>query len=259
MSSELKSAGTRWLGVGLAAIIAVVTIALTVTGRLQLYINPAQAWFACAMAVILLVGAAASFALPLGAEHDHGHDHGDDHGHARGHARPWGPRRVLAAVATGSGAVIASAFAVASLVLPPATLSADIAMERDTGSAPLFAGADDVQLGVVDTSAFGVGDWSAVFATATNPERYEGESVALTGFVTPGDDGGIELSRLVITHCVIDAQPAALPVASGDAAGLETGQWIELRGDVTVGSGGGLVIEATSIEPIDEPEEPYEY
>ena len=69
--------GTRWLGVGLAAILAVVTLGLAVTGRLSLYINPDSTWFAVSMAVVALVGAVASFALPLGAEADHGHDHGD--------------------------------------------------------------------------------------------------------------------------------------------------------------------------------------
>ncbi|MGI6878860.1 TIGR03943 family putative permease subunit [Microbacterium sp. gxy059] len=258
MSREWGSAGSRWLGVGLAAVLAVVTIGLTVTGRLQLYINPSQAWFACGMAALLLVGAVASFALPLGSEEDHGHDHGDgsgaddDHAHVR--------RSPLAVAATVAGGVVASGVAIAALALPPATLSAELAMDRDTGSPPLFAGADDVQLGVVDTSAFGVGDWSAVFATATSPEKYEGESVVLTGFVTPGEGGGIDLSRLVITHCVIDAQPAALPVA-GEALpdGLETGQWIELTGDVSVDDAGGLVVRASAIETIPEPEDPYEY
>ena len=74
--------GTRWLGVGLAAILAVVTLGLAVTGRLGLYINPDSTWFAVSMAVVALVGAIASFALPLGAEADHGHDHGDVDAHA---------------------------------------------------------------------------------------------------------------------------------------------------------------------------------
>lgn len=68
--------GTRWLGVGLASIICVVTITLAVTGRLSLYVNPDGAWFTVGMAVLGLIGAVASFALPLGAEADHGHDHG---------------------------------------------------------------------------------------------------------------------------------------------------------------------------------------
>src|SRR5690606_42069039 len=92
-------------------------------------------------------------------DHDHDHDHGSS--------------SRAGAVVGAVGAGVATVVAVGALILPPATLSAELAMERDTGTPPLFAGADDVQLGVVDTSAFGVGDWSAVFATATNPERSE--------------------------------------------------------------------------------------
>ena len=73
---DLGALGTRWLGVGLAAIIAVVTVSLALTGDLDLYINPDSSWFAVSMAVLLLVGAVASFALPLGAEAEHGHEHG---------------------------------------------------------------------------------------------------------------------------------------------------------------------------------------
>lgn len=232
------------LGVGLASILAVVTLSLTATGRLQLYINPAQAWFACAMAVVVLVGAVASFAIRPGDE-QHDHDHGS--------ASRAG---TVAAIVGGS---VATLVALAALALPPATLSAELAMERDTGASPLFAGADEVELGVVDTSGFGIGDWSATFATATSPEQYEGESVRLTGFVTTGDDGSANLSRLVITHCVIDAQSASLPVDSGLPGTLDTGQWIELTGDIVVADGGSLAISATSVETIAEPEEPYEY
>ena len=73
---DLGALGSRWLGVGLSTIIAVVTLSLAMTGDLDLYINPDSSWFAVLMAVVLLVGAVASFALPLGAEADHGHDHG---------------------------------------------------------------------------------------------------------------------------------------------------------------------------------------
>lgn len=298
---------TRWLGVGLASALAVVTLSLAITGRLGLYINPESSWFAVAMSIVVLVGAAASCALPLGAESDHGHDHGDGHpewfdsrggsahdgvgapqpappgrersprevrtiarssdesGHilrgsrdspkSEGHEGE--PTRPLAAAATVSGGVLASAIVVLALVLPPASLSAELAMSRDTGAPPLFGGTDVIVLASTgDTASFGVGEWSAVFATATNPEAFDGEPVTLTGFVTPGQD--FALTRLVITHCVIDAQPASVPVITG-AAVPETGQWVTVNGTVRATSDGRLEIDATSVEPIAEPEDPYEY
>jgi uncharacterized repeat protein (TIGR03943 family) len=290
---------TRWLGVGLAAVLAVVTISLAITGQLGLYINPDSAWFAVSMAVVVLVGTVASFALPLGAESDHGHDHGDapvsagsagrrnaqkseisplilrrreqsptgdpghprHHGHAghgHDHGRPVHRSHPVAVAATVVGGVAASSVVVLTLVLPPASLSAELAMSRDVGATPLFGGADTIQLASAgDTASFGVGEWSTTFATATNPDAFDGEPVELTGFVTPGVDGDFDLTRLVITHCVIDAQPASVPVAVGDLPA--TGQWVTVTGTVRAGSDGRLVLEAESVEEIPEPEDPYEY
>ena len=280
--------GTRWLGVGLAAVLAVVTISLAVTGRLGLYINPDSTWFAVSMAVLVLIGTVASFALPLGAEADHGHDHGgqqsvvesleaplrqaqgpeaqgpeaqgpEAQGEEAGHHDHEHPRHPAAVVATVVGGVAASGVVVLTLVLPPASLSAELAMSRDVGATPLFGGADVVTLASTgDTSSFGVGEWSTAFATATNPDAFDGDTVELTGFVTPSEEGGFDLTRLVITHCVIDAQPASVPVVGG-APAPDTGQWVTITGTVRSSSEGRLAIDAAAVEPIPEPEDPYEY
>ncbi|MGC5173117.1 DUF1980 domain-containing protein [Microbacterium sp. DT81.1] len=279
---------TRWLGVGLTACLAVVTLGLAAGGQLGLYINPDSAWFAVSMSVVALVGAVGSFLVPLGAEADHGHEHGDapavhglhahDHGSAVEHDEHTGahhrddeeahdaliaPRRPLAMVATVTGGVLASGITVAALVLPPASLSVELAMARDVGAPPLFGGADSIQLATSgDTSEFGVGEWATVFATSTNPDNFDGETVALTGFLTPDPDDpdSVQLTRLVITHCVIDAQPATLPVvAAGWEGDYEVGDWVELEGTVRTAADGTLVIEPGAVNPIPEPGDPYEY
>ncbi|MFS0713197.1 DUF1980 domain-containing protein [Microbacterium sp. 2P01SA-2] len=333
---------TRLFGVGLAAALAAITVTLALTGRIGLYINPESAWFAVGMSVLGLIGTVVSFALPLGAEADHGHDHGELHGREPGHAdgrehahahahgeahahshvsaghegrdaaagsenappdavpssrraaraaalggdsggrapladtsvlagdtaapgaavapvrsRPdW--RLVWGSVAAGTGGVLATGIVAVVLVTPPATLSAELAMSRDTGTPPLFQGADTVALATTgDTSSFGVGEWASVFATATNPEAFEGDEISLTGFVTPSSAGGFGLTRLVITHCVIDAQPASIPV--GETSDIPaTGEWVTVTG-VIRDRDGALVIEATGVQTVDEPEDPYEY
>ena len=248
--SRTQSLTTRWLGVGLAATLAVVTLGLALTGGLGLYINPESAWFAVGMAFFVLLGTVASFGLPLGAEADHGHDHGDADEHLHDHGTAGG------AVAAVSG-VAASGIVLLTLALPPTSLSAELAMSRDIGAPPLFAGADAVTLATTgDTTQFGVGEWATVFATATTPDAFDGEPVELTGFVMPGDDG-FQLGRLVVTHCVIDAQPAALPVAASRAP--ETGQWVTVTGQIRAGSDGRLVVDAAEVTPVDEPRDPYEY
>ncbi|WP_276569189.1 TIGR03943 family putative permease subunit [Microbacterium lacticum] len=268
---ERRITGVRLLGVGLAAGLSAVTIALWMSGGLGLYINPESAWFAVSMAIIALVGCAVSFALPRGAEDDHGHDHGHaapksaagrdhDHGHGHGHADHdhdhGAPRGFWGGAATLTGGILATGVVAAIVLTPPATLSAELAMQRDTGTPPLFQGADTVALAATgDTASFGVGEWASVFATATNPEAFDGNEVTLTGFATPAD-GGFALTRLVITHCVIDAQPASVTIASSD--GVETGQWVTVTGTIR-DDDGRLAVHPSSIEAIDPPKDPYEY
>ncbi|MGC0369120.1 TIGR03943 family putative permease subunit [Microbacterium sp. SLBN-111] len=284
--SRTGALATRWLGVGLAACLAVTTIALWLTGRLALYVNPDSAWFAIGMAVVALVGAIATFALPLGAEADHGHDH--EHGHAPApaparreafahadHAHTDAsdahdhdahehlaarPRLTPAGIAAFSGGLIASGAVVAVLLTPPAALSAELAVSRDVGAPPLFVGADVITLAASgDTSKFGIGDWSAVFAHATNPETFDGKPVTLTGFITPGQDGAtFDLTRLVITHCVIDAQTARLPI-SANVSAPATGQWVTVTGTVRSSGDGALEVRADQVATIDQPTDPYEY
>ncbi len=286
---------------GLASCLAVVTLALWITGRLALYINPDSAWFAGGMSVLVLIGTVLSFTLPPGAEADHGHDHGNGHGADPGHdegdseghnhthpaadpveASSLG--RTIAATsedspqilrrsphpptfaqfagvaATVIGGAAASAIVLSMLLLPPASLSAQLAMSRDVGAPPLFAGADAVALASTgDTSSFGIGAWASAFATSTNPGAFDGDSVTLTGFVTPASGGtGFQLTRLVITHCVIDAQPASVPIAApGSPPG--TGQWVTVTGTIRSSASGGLVIVPTSVSRTPEPKDPYEY
>lgn len=249
----MRAAGTRWLGIGLAAVLATVTLGLGVTGRLTLYVSPDSVWYVCLGAVVTLVGAVWSFVLPLGAEEDHTHDHS---------AEKRGVSSGLAMAGTVTAGVVASGVAVAALVLPPASLSVELAMSRAETQATLFAGADTPTLGVADTTTFGVGEWAAVFATATRPESYEGSAVTLTGFMTPdGDDpDAVNLTRLVITHCVIDAQTATVPLTIDSWAGEYTkGEWVEVSGTVAASDDGTLRIVPTSVVAIDEPGDPYEY
>lgn len=253
MSDRLRALGTRWLGLGLASVIAVVTLGLGITGRLTLYISPDSVWYVCVGAVVVLAGAVWSFALPLGDELEHGHDHGgsdagDEHRRRSGAA-------VAAAVSAGA---VASVVVVAALVLPPASLSVGLAMSRTDAGGTLFAGADTPTLGVADTSTFGIGEWSSVFTSATRPEAYDGTDVTLTGFVTPGEDGTIDLTRMIITHCVIDAQPAAVRVGA-DPGDFSDGQWVEVTGTVTADADGALSVVPSEVTPIDEPKDPYEY
>ncbi|MDQ4214903.1 TIGR03943 family putative permease subunit [Microbacterium sp. ASV81] len=268
--SRAGSLGARWLGAGLASLLAITTLVLAFTGRLTLYVSPETVWFAVAAAVVTLIGAVWSCALPLGAEQDHGHDHGaaDDHGTAddhdeHGHAPRRPVRRIAGIALAATGGVIATGVAGGALLLPPAALSVDMAMQRAPVGNVLFAGADNVALGAnTDTSTFGVGAWASAFSTGTRPEKYDGTTVTLTGFLTPDgsatDDA--HLTRMVITHCVMDAQPASVPVRISAWKGqYSVGQWVQVKGTVRTASDGKLSIVPASVSKIPQPEDPYEH
>ena len=130
---RLRALASRWLGVGLASLLSVLTLGLGLTGRLTLYISPETIWFACAAAVVTLAGAIWSCTLPLGVEDDHGHDHGpvaaaDSPTETAEPTRAASPRRTLATVGAVAGGVVASGVVLTALVLPPATLSVELAM-----------------------------------------------------------------------------------------------------------------------------------
>ncbi|MDX2376135.1 TIGR03943 family protein [Microbacterium sp. LRZ72] len=248
---------TRWLGVGLAAAIAVVTVGLWATGRLGLYINPDSAWWYVSMSLVLLVGAVLSCTVRI--DHDD-HHHDDDVPVDTAPTVASRPRFRLAGPAAVIAGGVSSVLVVSAILLPPASLSPELALARASGAPPVLSTSATLALAASeDTSQFGVGEWSQAIATTTDPARFVGEGATLTGFVAPGADGFL-LTRLVIVHCVIDAQAASVPVAeTSSTAALDEGQWVEVEGRFTRADGGELVLTAESITPVDEPEDPYEY
>jgi uncharacterized repeat protein (TIGR03943 family) len=272
--------GTRWLGVGLATALAVVTIGLWVTGRIGLYINPDAAWWAVSMAIVCVVGAVWSCTVPISRDDEHEHAHADEHVHEAPTVPSTSPgpvgspdegsdagtevvrRKPLAIVATGVGAVLASGLVVLAVVLPPASLSAELALARSSGAPPVLSTSATLALATSDdTSTFGIAEWASLLSTTTDPARFVGEKATLTGFVGPGGDAnGFALTRLVIVHCVIDAQAADVPVAElAGGEDLAPGQWVTVEGEFVRDDGGALVLQPASVTPIDEPGDPYEY
>ena len=216
----------------------------------------------------MLVGAALSFALPLGAEADHGHDHGDaptvptvDDPSTMRPCTIRPPPHPVALAATVAGGVAASGVVLLTLVLPPASLSAELAMSRDVGAPPLFAGSDAVTLAATgDTASFGVGEWATVFATATNPDAFDGDAGHPDRLRHPRrrQRRGLR-SDAARDHALRHRRAAGEHPGGGIRPAPETGQWVTITGTVSSTADGRLEIDATSVEPIDEPADPYEY
>lgn len=259
----------RWLGILLSAFGVVATLWLAATGQLTLYIHPRYVVFTTVMAVIgglLVIGAVvltfrgsrkssaeATTALDAIDDHTaHGHDHDDT------------PRSPLhRRLSTVGAIVLVAAAATALLVLPPASLStgALTAGELDTTSSTTLDDAPDLVGG--DSSQFNVKDWAALLRQGLTAGDLAGMNADVIGFVAPDPSGGADLfylARYSITCCAVDAQPIAIPVESTRWADSATeGGWVRVTGTFrdSASAGTPTVLDAQSIEKIDEPSEPY--
>ncbi len=103
--------------------------------------------------------------------------------------------------------------------------------------------------------------WAYEFETA-NPASIVGDEVELIGFVFHKEGEPADrflIARFVVACCIADAQGFALPVQWGAAAGLANDQWVRVVGRVSTGTTGELIIQATEIEPVEAPSNPYIY
>lgn len=245
MSSSRFRLPPAGLLLSLVGIIATGWLALT--GQLGLYIHPRYFGFTVAVIALALVATVAAFALlPTGGD-DHDHDH-----------EAVGPARRRLRVA--GHAVAGIGLAVALLVLPPAALTSSTVQQRDLNAVET----DTVTLVGADPAGFALRDWAALLADPGTALAYAGQQATLSGFVTTASDGNPDLfflARFVVTCCTVDAQPVGVPVAvQGWADQYPVDGWLEVTGTfVTTGEEGTVVLKPSTITPIDQPAQPYDY
>jgi putative membrane protein len=169
--------------------------------------------------------------------------------------------------------LVAGFVLVAAYALPARTLTSGTADQRsdnfnndtqaqsssDTANATLA-------LFDVDTTQLSIADWVSAFNMKTSPSFYEGKKVDVVGFVfhpkgTPQDV--FYVSRFRITCCSVDAQPLGVPVYSPgwqEEEKFEEDSWVHVKGsfvqtDQDIAE--PVIIEPESIEPTDQPANPY--
>lgn len=250
----------RWQGVGLISVALVATVWLAITGQLVLYIHPRYVVFTVVMAAVGLVLVVASFARRDPNHHDH--DDPDEGGFPERRRRVG---RVTSAVAT----VVTVAAALSLIVLPPATLSAATATQRDINSATLTADAQTVDSAASATdeafAGFTVLDWSSLLRQTTDAAFYDGKPVDVVGFITedPEDpDNMFYVSRFVITCCAVDAQPLGVPVYLENwKSTLAVDQWVEAEGSFTTNpsrdSTLAIALAPDAVTAVEQPADPY--
>jgi len=164
---------------------------------------------------------------------------------------------------------------VAAYALPARTLSSDTADQRSanfnsvqaqpSGSeASGGAGGDTLTLFGADTSRLTVADWALAFNLRSAPSSYVGKEVDVVGFVfhpkgTPEDI--FYVSRFSVTCCAVDARPLGLPVYSpGWQEEFEEDSWVRVTGsfaETEEDIAEPVVVIPESIEPTEQPEDPY--
>lgn len=103
--------------------------------------------------------------------------------------------------------------------------------------------------------------WAYEFETS-DPASLVGDEVELIGFVfhKEGDPADrFLIARFVVACCIADAQGFSLPVQWKDAPTLKNDQWIRLTGRVSTAPDGALIVQATEIQLVEAPSNPYIY
>lgn len=168
--------------------------------------------------------------------------------------------------------LVAGFVLVAAYSLPARTLTSGTADQRsdnfnnDTQAQPSSDTANTtLALFDVDTTQLSIADWVSAFNMKTSASFYEGKKVDVVGFVfhpkgTPQDV--FYVSRFRITCCSVDAQPLGVPVylPGWQEQEFEEDSWVHVKGSFTQTDediAEPAIIEPESIEPTDQPANPY--
>jgi putative membrane protein len=264
---------------------------LLVSGNLKNYINTEVAWLTTTAVVFFLALGLGSLYSAAFAPREHGHehayhdhdddhDHAHDHDHADGHVHArisWGivavaaiplllgvliPSQPLGASMLdenlGAGVALDTSGSTSTVTQSPAT---DPGPGTSAAVAPSFPVGDDS-----DVTQWNIYDWSIAFRS-TEKERswFNGQPADVVGILVRPESapaGHFVAGRWVMRHCAADAYGVGMLVrwAGNEKFPVET--WVRAKGTIEVRQVGGgseptLVLSATSVEEVPEPDVPY--
>ena len=107
-------------------------------------------------------------------------------------------------------------------------------------------------------------DWKRTLDVYPEPDAYVGQKVSVDGFVVHSSnlpEGYFTLTRFVITCCAADVYPVGLPVRfTQPKSTIPADRWFKVQGKMATETLNGkrqAVIQASAIQPIAEPKNPY--
>ncbi|NJK29269.1 MAG: TIGR03943 family protein [Acaryochloris sp. SU_5_25] len=109
-------------------------------------------------------------------------------------------------------------------------------------------------------------EWIRTLDVYPEPDAYTGQKVNVDGFVVYPEslpENYLTLTRFVISCCAADAYPVGLPVKLQQTRKTYASDaWLTVKGEMITETLNGqrqLVIQATGLKPIPEPDNPYYY
>jgi len=151
--------------------------------------------------------------------------------------------------------------------MPPSTLSSR-AVERKTVNLPSSSSIspEDLIIDCPQEDPASLELW-VFYLSAYDPACYEGKAIEVEGFAvdaadSPAPDGYFYLGKLMVSCCVIDARPYALPIELPQNFQEEVNSWYKVNGTLTtvdLPAGRSVVVDVKEISSVEAPENPYDY
>lgn len=167
----------------------------------------------------------------------------------------------------GWSSALLIATAILGLVIEPKVFTSQIAIQRGvTESLNMTRVQPQSFTSASNPEERSLIEWIRTLSVYPEPDEYAGQKVNVQGFVVypPGlSSQYLLVTRFVITCCAADAYPVSLPVKlPGNRDSYQPDTWIDVKGQMiteTLKDRRQLVIEATEVKEIPEPEDPYYY
>lgn len=169
----------------------------------------------------------------------------------------------------GWGSVILLVVALIGFLITPRAFASQTAMQRGVTDT---LGNTQVQpqafSGASKPEERNLIEWMRTIQTYPEPDAYTGQAVKLKGFAFHPENLPAQyflITRFTITCCAADAYPVSLPVKlrQGDRRNYPVDQWFEVEGvmmtETLTDGHRQLVIDASSVRPVEEPDNPYDY
>ncbi len=157
--------------------------------------------------------------------------------------------------------------AIAGLIVTPKLFTSHAAIQRGVATESVTVTRSQTQAfrTSVRSESKTLVDWVRTLNNYPEPDAYLGQKANINGFVFYSNqlpNNYLMLSRFVITCCAADAYPVSIPVKfTGNRQTYPQDSWLQIKGRAIVETFAGnrqLVIEATELQPIPAPKNPYQ-